>query len=162
MVAVGETYPAEFFEPLHQMLLKIKVKPIALTSNRRGFPPRHRALSFGITTHRIYRTVGLSAPSKKYPEIYAEMVRLGKIICPYEFESIYLNNNVTCPPHKDTNNVGFSVLVSFGNYTGGHIMIEGKKYDAKYTPILFDGSQLEHWNTDDLVGNKYSLVFFNK
>jgi hypothetical protein len=39
-------------------------------------------------------------------------------------------------------------------------MIEGKMYDAKNTPIIFNGSQLEHWNTDDLEGLKYSLVFY--
>ena len=40
------------------------------------------------------------------------------------------------------------------------IRIENKVYDAYYTPIIFDGYKLEHFNTDDLVGNKYSLVFF--
>jgi hypothetical protein len=27
-------------------------------------------------------------------------------------------------------------------------------------PLLFNGALYEHWNTDDLVGNKYSMVFF--
>ena len=161
MIAVGDKYPAELFEPLHQMLLKIKVKPKSSTSNRAGFPIGHRSFTFGITKGRFNGVVGLSYASKKYPEIYNEIVRLGNIICPYEFQSIQLNNNVMCPPHKDSNNIGDSVLISFGDYTGCNIVIEGEKYDAKYTPILFNGSELLHWNTYDLVGNKYSLVYFN-
>ena len=151
------------FHSLETMLSKIKIKPKSLTSNRRGFPERHRAITFGITTGRFDGITGLSHFSRKYPHIYEEILKIGKIICDgigFEFKSIHLNNNVICPKHKDTKNVGKSVLVSFGDYSGANIVIEDDIYDAKYNPILFDGSKLEHWNTDDLIGNKYSLVFF--
>ena len=39
-------------------------------------------------------------------------------------------------------------------------MIEEKKYDTHYQPLIFNGSEMEHYNTDDLVGDKYSLVFY--
>lgn len=80
--------------------------------------------------------------------------------CPFKFTSIHVNKNVTCPKHKDSKNIGSSMLLSFGNYTGSKIIIENIVYDAYYNPIIFDGSKLEHWNTDDLQGTKYSLVFF--
>ena len=35
------------------------------------------------------------------------------------------------------------------------------KYDAKYSPIIFDGSKYTHWNDEIISGNKYSLIFFN-
>jgi hypothetical protein len=65
----------------------------------------------------------------------------------------------------DGNNNGESTLVSFGGYAGGNIVIEDAtgvavKYDAYCRPITFDGNLLKHWNTPDLVGDKYSLVFF--
>lgn len=160
MVSVCETLPAEFFEPLHQLVSKIKIKTKSLTSNRRGFPERHRAITFGLTRGRFNGITGISYFSKKHPEIYTEIIRIGKLICPFEFTSIHLNNNVVCPHHYDSKNVGESLLVSFGDYTGCNIVIEGKTYDAKYTPIIFNGSLLEHWNTNDLVGNKYSLVYY--
>lgn len=176
MVSICETLPAEFFEPLHQLVKKIKIKPKSLTSNRRGFPERHRAITFGITRGRFNGITGVSHFSKKYPEIYAEIIRIGRHICPFEFTSIHLNNNVVCPPHYDSKNVGESLLVSFGDYEGCKIVIRGtppdprhqgtppdprhEVYDAKHTPLIFNGSLLEHWNTNDLVGNKYSLVYF--
>jgi len=54
-----------------------------------------------------------------------------------------------------------SCIVSIGDYTGCNLVIENKKYDAKYNPIVFNGSLIEHWNTDDLVGDKYSLIYYN-
>jgi antibiotic biosynthesis monooxygenase (ABM) superfamily enzyme len=64
----------------------------------------------------------------------------------------------------DGNNNGESTLVSFGGYVGCNIVIEhdgdAVKYDAYCRPITFDGNLLKHWNTPDLVGDKYSLVFF--
>jgi hypothetical protein len=53
------------------------------------------------------------------------------------------------------------MLVSFGDYTGCKIIIDNIEYDANCNPVIFDGSKIEHWNTDDLEGTKYSLVFFN-
>lgn len=157
MVDVLQTYPADIFKPLHDLLLKRKI-PKSM-SNRKGFAP-HRAITFGITTSRSHVT-GLSFYSKKMPKIYEEILKLGEIICPFPFKSIHLNNNVVCPKHLDRSNTGKSLLISFGDYEGCNIVIENQVYDARHTPIIFNGAECEHWNTDNLRGNKYSLVFFN-
>lgn len=134
------------------------------TNGRRGFP-KHRGTIFGYCKRRIGHTIGLSYNSKKRPDIYEEIVKIGKLICPFEFTSIQINNNLVCPKHFDSNNVGESMLVSFGNYEGGSININVNtntiKHDAKYHPIIFNGSLLEHWNDEIISGNKYSLVFFS-
>ena len=148
------------FKKLYDLLSRIKVQKKSLTMNRSGFPLGHRAITFGMTIGRKNGIKGISYHSKKYPEIYQEILRIGKLYCPIEFSSIHLNNNVVCPPHRDRKNSGESCLISFGDYTGCNIVVENVNYDAKHTPIVFDGSKLEHWNTDDLIGNKYSLVFF--
>jgi len=151
------------FNKLYNMLNSITIpltgEKAGEHGNRRGFP-RHRRLVLGITRSRFGGLIGLSHDSTKYPEIFEEIVRIGDRICPFKFTSIHLNKNVTCPRHKDTNNKSKSMLVSFGEYTGGNIVIEGQIYDAKSNPIIFDGSKLEHWNTDDLQGTKYSLVYY--
>lgn len=134
------------------------------TNGRRGFP-KHRGTIFGYCKRRIGHTIGLSYNSKKRPDIYEEIVKIGKLICPFEFTSIQINNNLVCPKHFDSNNVGESMLVSFGNYEGGSININVNtdtiKHDAKYHPIIFNGSLLEHWNDEIISGNKYSLVYFS-
>ncbi len=128
-------------------------------SSRLGFG-KHRSEQYGIVRARFSGIVGLSERSKKNPEIYSQILKIGEAICPFKFGAVQLNNNTVCPPHYDSANVGSSMLISFGEYTGCNIVIEGIMYDAKYSPIIFNGSERQHWNTNDLQGNKYSLVFY--
>ena len=132
------------------------------TNNRRGFP-KYRGAIFGMVRPRFkYKGYNeLSNDSKKYPHIYEEIWRIGKIICPFEFNSVQVNHNLVCPPHIDSNNRGLSLLVSFGDYTGCNIVVNDMVYDARHRPIVFNGARVEHYNTNDLVGDKYSLVFFS-
>ncbi len=147
----------EIYKQLESITLDLK-KPNGL-NNRLGFP-EHRGCLFGYVRPRYKSGVHLSKFSKKYPHIYDEINRIGKEICPFEYKSIQVNKNCQCPPHKDKKNVGSSCLVSFGEYIGGLIVIEGVEHDAYHNPIIFNGHEQEHWNTPH-VGNKYSLVFFS-
>ena len=157
------------FEKLEGLLQKYKIpwKSVAgydskgrTTNGRRGFP-KHRACCYGLIKYKCGGKIDLSYNTKKHPDIYEELVKVGKLICPFEFTSIMVNHNVVCPKHIDTNNVGDSMLVSLGEYEGCNIVIDGKEYDARYSPVVFNGSKLVHSNTLLISGNKYSLVFFS-
>jgi len=153
------TIPKDEFDIIKELLSHISIPYKNGRSSRHNFT-KHRATIFGITRGRFNGIVGLSYYSKKYPKVYEELLRIGRKYCPFEFNSIFINHNVICPKHKDSNNVGESMLLSFGDYTGANIVIDDKVYSADCSPILFDGNNLEHYNTDDLVGNKYSLIFY--
>jgi len=153
-----KSIPCEEFNVLYEMLEKITI-PLKNKTNSRGDFGKHRSMTLGITRGRFNGITGLSQPSKKYPHIYEEVMRIGKLI-DQNFKSIHINKNVVCPPHIDSKNVGESVLVSFGDYSGCNIVIDEVMYDAFCKPIKFDGSKLIHYNTNDLVGTKYSLVYF--
>lgn len=146
---------------LYWMLENISITKRGIKNNRRGFPLGHRSVTFGYVRGRYSGKYDLSVHTKKYPYVYQELLRIGNLICPFEFNSIHINKNVICPPHIDSKNVGKSMLLSFGDYTGCNIIINDVKYNANCSPIIFDGSKLEHYNSDDLEGTKYSLVFFN-
>ena len=81
---------------------------------------------------------------------------------------IQINKNFTAPKHKDSANVGESVLCSFGDYTGGLTAVDfgglGQyapcKLNPRLKPCLFDGSKYPHW-VEPFEGKRYSLVFFN-
>ena len=150
----------ELYKPLEDMLNKINIPLTTKTSNRRGFP-KHRKATFGMVRERFSGKINISRFSRIYPDIYEEILRIGKIICPFEFTSIHINKNVVCPPHKDDKNVGDSLIVSIGDYQGCKLVVDGVVCDAHYNPIIFNGALLEHSNTDDLVGTKYSLVYYN-
>ena len=125
--------------------------------------PRHRVDVFGLVQNRPINGGGmaLSKVSIRRPELYAELMRIGNLIVPFTYSSILINKNTVCGLHKDANNVGLSLVVSIGDYTGCDLVIEGRPYTAKYRPLIFNGSEMQHYNTDDLIGDKYSLVFYN-
>ena len=147
------------FAELERLLKKKCIPKKNSTNSRRNFGD-HRSVTYGLTKGRFNKNIGLSYYSLRNPEIFEEIVKIGEKYCPFAFTSIHLNHNVTCPRHKDSGNIGDSMIVSFGEYSGGNLVIEGDVYDAKYNPIIFNGAEKEHWNTDDLQGNKYSLVYF--
>jgi hypothetical protein len=151
------------FSKLYEMLEKIKL-PIKApnTLGRAQFTEKHRACSWGMSYHFTRQVIHeKSRMSKKHPEIHDELMRLSKVVCPnHPFTTIYMNRNIQCEKHKDKSNVGELVIVSFGEYEGGDLFIEGERCSAKHHPIKFDGTTQEHWNPKDLVGTKYSLVFF--
>lgn len=82
----------------------------------------------------------------------------------FKYEQVQMNKNFTCPPHRDSKNVGESVLCCFGDYKGGETCIDFetkiRTYDAKIAPVRFNGSKYLHW-VKPFEGTRYSLVFFN-
>jgi hypothetical protein len=63
--------------------------------------------------------------------------------------------------HRDKGNIGDSILVGFGNYEGGEICLESNEVESiRYRPVIFNGSQITHWNTQITSGSKYSLVYY--
>lgn len=166
-IIVGEPLESEIFKDILAILSKTKVSKRGATSTRWG-QIGARFCTFGKTRGRydgILRDT--SYTDRKKPKLSKEINKIGAIlkeIYGFNYNAVHLNNNVTCPPHYDGANVGNSILISFGDYTGGNIVIEdsgvANVLSAYLTPIIFNGSQLKHWNTSDLEGDKYSLVFF--
>jgi hypothetical protein len=129
-------------------------------ANRYDFPT-HRRATFGYVRERFSGKYNISLYSRKYPKIYELLKDVGDEMCSHPFTSIHVVKNLVCKPHTDKSNVGNSTIVSFGNYTGAKLVIEGVEQDVYEKPFEFNGYLKEHWNTDDLVGTKYSIIFFN-
>lgn len=149
------------YQDLFNELEKITITLVKKTSrsNRYNFPD-HRRATFGYVRERFTGKYNLSLFTRKHPKIYELLNNLGKQICQHSFTSIHVNKNLVCAPHKDGNNVGVSTIVSFGCYTGATLVIEGEKTDTFENPIEFNGYEKQHWNTDDLSGTKYSVIFY--
>jgi len=159
MIQVLQTIHQDRFTKIEELLNKV-IFPIHSENNRTGFA-KHRSFVLGLTKHRCYRYVMTARLNEKHSELLEELFKLGEEIVPFIFTSVYINKNVVSPKHKDSNNIGESLIVSLGNYTGCNLVINNIIYDAKYTPIIFNGAELEHYNLDNLVGTKYSLIFYS-
>ena len=81
----------------------------------------------------------------------------------FEFDQVQMNKNYPIPRHKDSKNIGDSVLCCFGDYTGGETCVEyeneTKIYKPNENPVIFNGSQYYHY-INKFEGDRYSLVFF--
>ena len=66
----------------------------------------------------------------------------------------------------DKINVGDSILVAFGDYTGGRTYVKNKNdknyeiYDARLEPLQFNGAERKHGVTTVTSGNRFSLVLY--
>lgn len=107
----------------------------------------------------------LSSYTKKYPYMMPLFKKFIEQHYPnFEFKSVYVNKNTICKKHLDSKNVGESLLVGLGLYTGGqtilHINNKPKSIHIKTYSILFNGSEIVH-ESKEFKGTRYSLVFFN-
>ena len=158
-VDIRNVYEKELFDELFAKLEGITF-PVIRENNRRGFP-KHRALTLGLVKNRMFKYVGVSKHSEKFPELTEYIFKFfDKLFC-FDFTSIQVNKNVCAPRHIDSKNVGVSLIISIGDYEGGNLIVEGIEYDTRYTAHVFNGSTLEHWNSQIKSGTKYSFVLFN-
>lgn len=149
--------PEEFYN-LYDMLEQICI-PTSKNENRKGFG-KARSMAFGMTKRRVGGEVGLSVNTIKYPWIWNEIQRIGELF-PCKYTSVYLNKNVECDWHLDRGNVGDVCIVSFGDYEGCNLEIEGYgEVNTNCNVVRFDGSVLKHRTTPLISGTKYSLVFY--
>ncbi len=83
----------------------------------------------------------------------------------FKIRSVYVNKNTICKEHLDSKNVGESLLVGFGKYTGGQTILrtrsddKPKSFHIKTNSLIFNGSEIPH-KSEPFKGTRYSLVFF--
>jgi len=97
-----------------------------------------------------------------YPEVYKELKNMINTLYPdFKYDSITLNHNLKCIEHIDKYNTSPSIIVGFGKYWGGELVIEGTPFDIRYKPYCFNGSFLKHY-TNEFMGDRWSAIFFCK
>lgn len=116
-----------------------------------------KSQTFGLVNKRseipdLSRQCWLHAP------LYRLLLDFAKKYVKISFTGIQVNQNYFSKPHKDIGNLGESLIVGFGNYTGGELNVWGINHDIRHKPLTFNGSEETHW-TAEWVGDRYSLVF---
>jgi len=101
----------------------------------------------------------------KFPRTYALLKKIIQFEDPtFKFTSIQVNQNVMCKPHRDESNVGETVVIGFGDYCGGNILIKEnqdlvKSYNVCGNFLRFAGKNL-HW-TEPWEGNRITVLFYS-
>jgi len=119
-----------------------------------------QTMTFGITglNNRSWNSV----QNIKNKELYLKLIDFGKELDPnFKYSSITINKNFKSYPHYDSNNIGISMIIAIGDYTGGNLNVSGKSIDVYNKIHYFDGSKELHW-TDDFIGTRYSIIYFTR
>ena len=121
------------------------------------------------TTHHPHLGKGLYKTKcmDLYPQ-FGEVARefAGIYFADFDWCNLQLNKNFPIPPHFDSTNIGTSIIIGLGDYTGGSLFVDFaedgglKEYDIQYNTAKFDGSKYRHY-VSDIKGDRYSIVFFN-
>ena len=106
-----------------------------------------------------------SASSLRYPILERCLRSLVAAYDPaFRFTNITVNHNLVCKPHRDTGNIGDSLIIGFGDYTGGQLAIDDtaggyRAVDIRNRFVRFNGAENKHW-TLPFTGERYSAVFY--
>jgi len=128
-----------------------------------------KSQSFGLLINRLKDRYNLSvsAQNEKFPECYEALKQIANIIDPdFKYNTITLNKNVKARLHKDGSNVGISMIVAIGDFTGGGLYVENLEtgemelHDIKYNPVYFNGYLSQH-ETEEFTGERYSIIYYN-
>jgi len=144
------------FETLEQMLIDYPWKlnnQKMTTKMRKG----QYSLNVGITCHFTKEgkpMLPTRAMIANKSQIYNECK---KLFPEHDFDCDMINKNFKCPPHKDINNIGDSIIVGLGDYQGGDLVVDGVPHCVLYSPLIFNGAEKEHW-VMDWIGDRYTVV----
>ena len=82
----------------------------------------------------------------------------------FSYTTAYVNKNFSNVPHVDKNNVGMSLAISIGRFTGGRLVCETDDpyvlhaHKTQRRPVIFDGHR-PHW-VEPYKGTRYSVILY--
>jgi hypothetical protein len=112
------------------------------------------------------RGIGLGMNCEMFPKIWEAGKKLAEeIATDINWTTFMLNMNYEAKTHIDKNNIGESLVVAFGDYTGGELVAidpDGNEteYNIRYKPVIMDASVIPHYVKPITSGTRYSIIFF--
>lgn len=159
-------------ENLLEILRKTTIPPLGKPksgvynrANKLGSIGRTMTFGFGDTRQGIKEY----ATNKKHPELLKALAEFGNSVVPlgWDYNGITLNEGVKANKHKDSKNLGPSVIIGIGDFTGGDIEVWDKDdkdpqiYKLHDKPVMFNGGLLFH-QTTPFQGERYTMVFYKQ
>ena len=130
-----------------------------------GTKGRTMTLGFGDTRHGIKEY----SRNAKYPELLKAVAEFGNLVVPkgWDYNGITINDGVKANKHKDSKNLGRSVIIGIGDFKGGDIKVwdgddkDPKVFDLHDKPVFFNGGLLYH-QTTPFTGERFTMVFYKQ
>jgi hypothetical protein len=131
-----------------------------------GSVGRTATLGFGNTR---FHGIAEFSYNTKWPAVLKALIEFGNLIAPegWDYTTITLNHGVQAKKHRDGRNVGRSIIVGFGDYTGGALRVwdandeNPQDLDLKDRPTLMNGALLPH-ETQPFTGERYTVIYYRQ
>lgn len=145
------------YNEIYDILKRIEIPKV---QRRTISDEKVRTVTLGYVKQPFSKYRGLSKFTERHPELYKKLIELhDSIDRDHKFTSITINHNVRCKPHRDKLNLGDTIIVAIGDYTGGRLVIDGLPIDINRKPKYFNGYLHEHYN-EEHIGDRYSIMFY--
>jgi hypothetical protein len=126
-----------------------------------------RTMTFGFGDTR--KGIKEFKKNKEHPELLRRLADFGNLCVPlgWDYNAITLNEGVKAKKHKDSKNLGPSVIIGIGDFTGGEIRVwdkddkNPKDYNLHDHPVMFNGGLLFH-ETQPFDGERYTIIFYKQ
>jgi hypothetical protein len=134
-------------------------------SARIGNVGRTMTLGYG-DTRRGYKEF---STNKRFAAAFKLLVEFGNAVVPvgWDYNTITLNKGVLAKKHKDSQNLGRSVLIGLGDYEGGQIRVWDRHdenpvdYETKMQPAMFNGG-LQYHETQPFTGERFTIIYYRQ
>jgi hypothetical protein len=134
-------------------------------SARIGNVGRTMTLGYG-DTRRGYKEF---STNKRFAAAFKLLVEFGNAVGPvgWDYNTITLNKGVLAKKHKDSHNLGRSVLIGLGDYEGGQIRVWDRHdenpvdYETKMQPVMFNGG-LQYHETQPFTGERFTIIYYRQ
>jgi hypothetical protein len=143
-----------------ELLEHLKDKRILMNKYRKA-SGEGRSQAYGMVRKRSMAP-DLSRCSWLDPRLHYLLMKFARQYVPIPFTSVQVNDSYQTAKHKDKHNFGDSLIVGFGDYTDGELVVDingtEETFDIHHRPLIFNGSELPHY-TKPFTGRRFSLVF---
>jgi hypothetical protein len=152
--------PAEAFADIQKELLR---RPLPMNLYRKKVADG-RSNVFGVVNRRSL-PCDYSRLCWGRPYLYKLLLDFAEQYVKIPWTSITVNENYLAGPHQDRHNIGDSLLVGFGDYTGGELKVHTENHplsglhDIKFKPLVMNFTEHTH-SVLPFTGNRFSLVFY--
>ena len=135
-----------------------KMRDLLEDALKNGYLMEGYSLVFGIKMNKQLGSIVYYDDCVYQSELWEEIQHFMKDNFPdFFWNQVYIHPNYSAKPHKDPHVIGNVLVVAFGDFEGGELVVEGTPYITKDKATYFEGGKLEHWNMPITKGMKFSF-----
>jgi hypothetical protein len=93
--------------------------------------------------------------------LLGDLIEFFDLINPFEYNTIFITKNGGFRPKYDDPKYGSKLSISFGEWSGNDLLIDGEHVHDLNRLVAYDGTKLLSETTPHISGTKYNITFYH-